>query len=237
MPAPFLFHRPSGFFCRFLVPADLRCHFGTRFIVRALFTSDRNCARLSAAILAISITHLCDQLRRGESIDMNKKLADFRPSFWNAGKVTLPNGTVLNAVEITDDADQARFCTMLGIQPAAAVKPVASQLLSLCIDDFILERKKGGMAVKSLSEYEYILRTILLGTCEDRSMSLITTDMTNDVIRLLQGWPANATKQNVFNRRSPGNIVKLAAFMKMPTIQTNTRNKYLDRLRSVVSAS
>lgn len=75
MSKPYFLARPSGLFCRFLVPSDLRSVIGTRFLVRKLNTSDQGRARLIAAILSLAFREVFSRLRHGEKLDIKKILA------------------------------------------------------------------------------------------------------------------------------------------------------------------
>jgi hypothetical protein len=70
MPKPFFLHRPSRVFCRFRVPTDLRNRIGGRFIVRALYTSDKTRAKLLAAILAVALVQIFERLRGPMQVTM-----------------------------------------------------------------------------------------------------------------------------------------------------------------------
>lgn len=114
MPKPFFLARASGLFVRFRVPNDLRPHFGSRFLVRRLYTADKDQARLAGArmgaalsdvfagvrggtVAKINIKDVLEKARRGETQDLILR------------DVVLRDGTRLGTVEIASDADLAMF--------------------------------------------------------------------------------------------------------------------------------
>lgn len=79
MSNPFFISRPSGLFCRFLVPIDLRFRVGSRYIVRALKTNNSDQARLLAAILAIALSKPYLKMRNREEVAIKKPLPNTAP--------------------------------------------------------------------------------------------------------------------------------------------------------------
>ena len=107
MPAPWLMARESGLYCRVFVPADLRAHLGQRFLVRSLGSRDRDQARLLAARYALVIGEMFRQLRRELAMpepkveDIIKAIkAGGTRDLIRMGKMTLPNGAVIEGLEV-----------------------------------------------------------------------------------------------------------------------------------------
>ena len=71
MPAALLLARPSGLYCRLLVPLSLRAILGKRYIVRSLRTCDRDKARLVAALIALEARAVFAALTRGDEKSMD----------------------------------------------------------------------------------------------------------------------------------------------------------------------
>ena len=127
MPAPWLIARTSGLYCRVFVPADLRPHIGQRFLVRSLGSRDRDQARLLAARYALAIGDLYRQLRR-ELAMPEPKVEDIIKAIQSGGtrdlirmgKMTLPNGAVIENLEVETEDE---FDTV--VKKASEAKPAA----------------------------------------------------------------------------------------------------------------
>ncbi|GAA4024740.1 hypothetical protein GCM10022212_22970 [Actimicrobium antarcticum] len=171
-------------------------------------------------------------------MDIKKLLEDMDTGSirtWRAAKLTLPNGTVVENVDIADDEDQTRFNTFLAATGASASPTVViakSQLLSACIDDFLTERKSGLLSDKNLADYNYVLRRILLDLCGDQPIDDLGIQDANRVVKALQAWPSNATKNPALKNLNAERTMQEAAMRKLPLIGPRTCEKYLDRLRS-----
>lgn len=242
MSKPFFLRRPSGLFCRFLVPVDLRSQIGSRFIVRRLSSSDPNHARLAAALLAIALDKTYELLRRGEVLDLKKILKSADASSvtnWVAERITLPSGVVLEGVTVDGEADQERFNRMLQSLPASAnpnnpypVRQDRSGLLADRIDLFLAERTKGELSKKNLADSEFALRRILLTLCGNKSVNEIDSTDADTVMAALLAWPSNASKKSDFNGLNVPEIIAKARTTDAPLLGPRTIEKYLDRLRS-----
>lgn len=238
MSKPYFISRPSGLFCRFLVPPDLRLKVGSRFIIRALHTQNFDRARLLAAILAIALSKLYVQARNGEELDIKKILGSLdgrQISTWGSSKITLPGGAVLENVQIDDDADQERFnkfvSTISGMA-LATYSPQTSPLLSQCIEEFLDERAKGELSLKNLADYRFALERILIGICGDKPIHTVSIEDTNSAFTALLGWPSNATKNPKLAHIAAQAMPGTAKLLGLPVIAPRTREKYLDRLRA-----
>lgn len=241
MPKPFFLHRPSGIVCRFLVPTDLRKRIGVRFIVRSLYTVDKVRARLIAAILGVALAQIFERLRRGEVLDTRKMLAGIDPSTirrWGADKVTLPGGMVFEGLKIENDADQARFNSMLSsLAPTHAHPPLPTPkidkggLLADRIDLFLDERKRGELSAKNLADAEFALRSLLLALCGNKPLNDIDSEDADQVMAALLRWPSNASKKPAFKNLTATEIVAKSKLIGAAVIAPRTVEKYLDRLR------
>lgn len=91
MPKPFILHRPTGLYVRFLIPQDLRAVVGSRFLVMSLggLTGDR--ARLAAAQLAMALSQQFERLRLKDN-HMKKEAA--LPRLWHPGRDATQWGAV-----------------------------------------------------------------------------------------------------------------------------------------------
>jgi len=142
MPAALLLARTSGLYCRVLVPLALRPILGRRYIVRALRTRDRDEARITAALFAWEVRAVFTALLRGggqEVVDPKEYLKKLDPNSirdFGAKKITLPTGTVIEGLKITNDEDERRFMrkhTLIGeriIAAASALRPVGAVVRS-----------------------------------------------------------------------------------------------------------
>jgi len=126
MPSPWLMARKSGFYCRVFVPADLRPSIGQRFLVRSLGERVRDQARLIAAQYALSIGELFRQLRKELSM-AEPKVEDIIKAIQSGGtrelirvgRMQLPNGAVLEDVEVDTEGELETVVK----QASAAVAP------------------------------------------------------------------------------------------------------------------
>jgi integrase len=250
MPKPYFLHRPSGLFCRFLVPADLQQQAGTRFIVRALNTFDCNYARLLAAILGIAIGNLFTRMRNGEKLDFRNLLSQTRlPQVQHLiiGKVTSPDGHVFEGVQIDSEDDQRlfeqilsarqpRFITMLPA-PSVPVAPADNgDLLATRIEQFLSEKERGQLSAKNLADAAFALRGLLLALCDTneekpKRLNDVGSDDADKVMVALLNWPSNASKKPAFQGLSAIEIVAKAQLIDAEVIAPRTVEKYLDRLR------
>lgn len=238
MSKPFFIDRPTGLFCRFLVPVDLRALLARRFIVRKLYTSDRSQARLIAAILAIAFMKVFARLRHGEDLDIEKILGSIDAtslSNWEAKKLTLPGGIVIEGLKIKDDADQARFNSLfekLGHAHIATPVDQKGGMLGDRIVQFLTERKKGELSEKNLADASFALHGLLLPLVGNKRLNDVDSDDADVVMKALLQWPSNASKKPEFKGLSVSEIIEKAIALQAPTLGARTVEKYLDRLRA-----
>lgn len=245
MPKPYLLRRPSGIFCRFLVPTDLRDRIGTRFIVRSLCTSDKSHAALLAAILSIAIRNIFERMRHGESVDFKKlfsqtQLAQVRDL--KVGKVTAPDGVIFENVEIENAEDLRLFDQMLRTGNFRPVLPEPSKnmdspsansnMVQDCIDQYLYQRERGLLSAKNLADAEFALRTLLLPLCGNKPLNDIGSEDADKVMDALLRWPSNARKKSAFQGLTVSEILTKAQLAGSPLIGPRTVEKYLDRLRA-----
>ena len=240
MPKPFIFQRPSGLFCRFLVPVGLRGHMGCRFLVRALFTVDQDRARLLASILAVSLAQLFRRVRRGENLDVKKLLQSGQFEGLRQlmiGKVTTQTGETFENVKIDNDDDQRRFEALLH---SGSFKPQLPDPIRRSDEDHLLEDKiasflavkaKGDLSEKNLAEAEFALRRLVLPLCGNKPVSLIGSHDADKVMNALLEWPSNASKKQTFKALTAAEIIVKARLVNARMIAPRTVEKYLDRIR------
>ena len=242
MPKPFFIRRPSGIFCRFLVPANLQGLIGSRYIVRALRTDNWERARLLAAILSIAITQIFERTRAGENLDIKKLLASGQlppSSKWGAAKMTLPGGTVIENIKIDTQEDHERITAMIRELSLLSgnVRVVESEddrggLLAQRVDQFLTEKKAGELSAKNIADAEFALLTLLLPLCGNKAINEINSDDADKIVDALLKWPTNATKKAIFKGLTTQEIIDKAVSIKAAMLKPRTREKYLDRLRA-----
>jgi integrase len=237
----FIYFKKSGFYCRFLIPHDLQVVFNRRYVVRALHTSNGNHGRLLAALLAIRIQHIFDLVREGHVMDLQSLLAQLRPGSiarWEAGKVTLPNGALLENINIQDDEDQQRFNSavvnigsLAGMLAPSSSKHDKGGLLVDRINQYLAERKRGELSQKNLNDAEFALRYLLVGLCGNKFVNDVGHEDADRVMNALMCWPANARKKSAFKNLSVSEIIQKAKEINAAQLAPRTVEKYLDRLR------
>ena len=250
MPKPFFLARPSGLFVRFLVPLDLRPRLGTRFVVRRLYVSHPDHARLAAARMGAALSDAFTQLRRGSVADFDLKgllekqrrgeLRDLTMT-----DVVLGDGTRLGTVEITSPADLAMFHAVRGATSqvpaaapsslAAAGAPVAgaSPLFDEAFDNYrerrVLSNLTGDVDMANTQR-------IFVEMNGDKPLALITDDDILNFEKAAANWPVNARKLKAFKGLKAPEIVKASQARQTardPTltlISDNTRRKHRDNL-------
>jgi integrase len=246
MPKPLFILRPTGLFCRFRVPTDLRVQIGSQFLVRALNTVDKDRARLLAAILGIALGEMFGCLRQGMNVDVKKILAGLDPATlkkWEAKEITV-GGVTLKDIHVTDDADQARlndFVKLLAsTTPAPLPTPVAAPIpvkvdkggfLKDRIEQFLAEQTAGELSLKNISDFNFSLHYLLIGLCGNKPLNEIDGDDADAVMKALLKWPANAAKKRNLKGLMPLEVIAKNEELKFPVIQPRTVEKNLDRLR------
>lgn len=248
MPKPYLFRRPSGLFCRFLVPVDLRDQVGTRFIVRALRTSEKSQAALLAAILSVALKNIFERMRHGESVDFKKLLSQtplLQRRDLTVGKVTSADGVVFENVQIDNADDLRHFDQLLRsgnfqplLPPPSTNKDSPARnggLLRDRIDRFLLQRERGLLSAKNLADAKFALLGLLLPLCGNKPLNDIGSDDADTVMDALLKWPSNASKKPDFKGLSVHEILVKAQLVNAPLIGPRTVEKYLDRLRAFFS--
>ena len=241
MPKPFFMHRPSGLFCRFLVPTSLRPIIGCRYIVRALFTSDKDRGRLLASILALSIEQIFKNIRQGQSVDIKKRLDSSQFESLRQLKIaraTNADGATFENIEIDSDEDQKRFDKLMrpgNFQPILAEPARRSDkggLLADRIDSYLIQRKKGELSEKNIAEATFALRGLLLPLCGNKPLNDIDSEDADKLMNALLEWPSNAKKKSSYNDLTLNETIAKARLKKVATIAPRTVEKYLDRIRA-----
>ncbi|HVJ63334.1 MAG TPA: hypothetical protein VM555_11560, partial [Tahibacter sp.] len=173
MPSPLVYTRPSGLFVRFWVPPDLRDRVGSKFIVRALGRIDADTARLLAALMGCALSSVYGLLRRESAmaIDVKELLRKAQAGElrdWTSSAIRLPNGAVLENVQVSTPQDARTFAHALDalgrIAPAAAVpaantsEPVAGPGLSERIRLFLAQFAQRKLSAKVSIDTQWSLR-------------------------------------------------------------------------------
>lgn len=181
MPSPFVFVRPSGVFVRFWVPLDLRARVGSKFIVRRLGLVDKDTGRLLAAAMASALSSGYEMLRRDPpvAIDLKallKKAQSGELRDWTSSAIRLPNGAVLENVQINGLEDAQTLAHTLATlnrlestpassaeprsapMPAQQPVPVSGLMLSECVSRFLQQFAQRGLSSKVLLEQTWTLK-------------------------------------------------------------------------------
>lgn len=248
MPSPLILARKSGLYCRFLIPADLRAAFGQRFVVRALHAHDRDEARLQAALLAIELSAVFSAARKGTGMDVKQLLANIDPDKvrdFGAKKITFPNGTVIEDVQINSDDDLKRFNAFSATQstPAATntaapqIKPQPNHppehavLLSKRMETFLNNLKVGKRSEKIQDEYLNSLQ-LLIECCNDKPPADYTVENADAFEDVIQSLPPNRTKRKEFEGLTAPDAAKWNTIKQGKVIGTRTMEKHVERVRA-----
>lgn len=236
---------------RFWVPPDLRALVGSRFVVRRLYTVDKDQARLAGArmgaalsevfagvrggtVAKIDIKDVLEKARRGETQDLILR------------DVVLRDGTRLGTVEIASDADLALFGAVQaggGTVPAAPTAPLPpptlpspappSMLFTDAFENFrerrILAKQGGDVDLKATQR-------IFEEVNGNKPLAEIADDDILNFERATANWPVNASKVKRYAGMSAADIVRdslrrqAARDPELKLIADNTQRKYRDNL-------
>ncbi len=256
MPSPFVYARPSGIFVRFWVPLDLRPRVGSKFLVRRLGLVDKDTGRLLAAQMASALSSAYGLLRREPSVaidlkDLLKKAQSGQLRDWTSSAIRLPNGTVLENVQINglEDAQTlAHTLTALNrlgpastapAEPVAAPPPTAAPappptpalMLSDCVSRFLQHFAQRGLSAKVMLEQTWTLE-LFQGAVGDVPMNTLGHPEMDRFLAALAIWPSNASKRKAYRGLSvPEVLAKAKREGHSASIAPRTKEKHFDRLR------
>ena len=254
MPAPLLLVRKSGFYCRFLVPSDLRQTLGQRYIVRSLGYCTRDEARWHASALALKLAAAFATLREGLSMDFNEfkakvSIADIRD--FTAKKITTRSGTVLEGVEVRNAeevkllnefvqanggmAENAPTATTPAPLPAAPVGPPRSASVDILLSERMAQHdklnKKANKSEKLLDEYDRALRR-LIALCGDKPPADYTVADADAYEDMLLNLPVYPKQHDVFQGLDEPKMAQMNKTLGHPKVGVRTIEKHFDRARA-----
>jgi hypothetical protein len=238
-------------FVRFWVPPDLRVLVGSRFVVRRLYTTDQDQARLAGArmgaalseafagvrggtVAKIDIKDVLEKARRGETRDLTLR------------DVVLRDGTRLGTVEIASETDLALFgavqagfaaqavpsAPMPAPAPPSPVEP-PSMLFS---DAFETYRERRILAKQTGDVDLQATQRIFEEVNGNKPLAEIADDNILNFERATANWPVNARKLKRYAGMSAAEIVRdslrrqAARDPELKLIADNTQRKYRDSL-------
>ena len=251
MPSPLILARKSGLYCRFLIPADLRAAFGQRFVVRALHAHDRDKARLQAALLAIELSAVFSAARKGTGMDVKQLLANIDPDKvrdFGVKKITFPNGTVIEDVQINSDDDLKRFNAFSATQSTPAVTNTAAPQaqpqrnrppehavpLSKRMVQYLKNLEVAERSVKILEEYPHSLN-LLLECCGDKPPADYTVEDADIVEGVILFLPLNRTKRKELRGLTAPYAADWNKITGGKIIATRTMEKHIERIRAFLN--
>jgi integrase len=245
MPKPFFVRRPSGLYARFLVPADLRHVVGSRFLVRPLYASTADAARLTAACMGMALSKAFRAMRSGELVSVKKVLGNIPGDVdlreWS-GTVRLKNGAVFENVAIESDEDARRFNDMVKLvggladSPAPAPTASAAPLLSVQAAAFVADLETARRSDKNVLDTRHALK-VFLGVVGDRPLDQVNASHIRHYLGELKVWPSNATKRREYRDLSVSAILKKARTVPDERrLSSRAQDKYRDRLEAFFNA-
>lgn len=254
MPSPFVFARPSGVFVRFWVPLDLRARIGSKFLVRRLGLVDKDTGRLLAAQMASVLSSAYGLLRREPSVaidlkDLLKKAQSGQLRDWTSSAIRLPNGAVLENVQINGLEDAQTLAHTLAtlnrlgsaspssVVPSSVPTPspqlaaASGSTLFDCVSRFLQHFTQRGLSAKVMVEQTWTLE-LFQGAVGDVPMSTLGPLEMDRFLAALAIWPSNASKRKAYRGLSvPEVLTKAQREGQTPSIAPRTKEKHFDRLR------
>lgn len=233
MPKPFILHRRTGRYVRFLVPHDLRAAIGQRFIVRRLRDTDPDAARLAAARMGAALCRLFERLREGYTVadydikGLLEKNCRGELRELTIGHAVGKDGTQYHNIQINNPLDAELFhqikegrsvkVSVPGIGetfnlPAAPLPPAPppasdKPLLSAAIADYKRERE-GKRDSSGEMDVANVL-DIFLTLTGDLRLHLVNRDHIREFEELVKVWPSNAKKKAQFKGMNNAQILKM----------------------------
>lgn len=235
---------------RFRVPTDLRKILGSRFVVRRLYTSDQDQARLAGARMGAALSEAFARIRRGTVAEIDIKDLVNRARRGETRDLTLrdvmlSDGTRLGTVEIATDADLALFGAVRSggspnqlsdptAQPVpASPAPSASMMFSDAFDTY---RERRLLANQSGDVDLQATQRLFEEINGDKPLDQINDDDILGFERATANWPVNARKFKRYAGMSSSEIVRESLRRQaerdpdLKLISDNTRRKHRDGL-------
>lgn len=248
MPKPLLLHRPAGVYVRFLVPADLRGHVGSRFIVRSVHERG-DAARLVAAIMGLALSQAFQAIRVGRMVDVKKLLDGLGQGNnlreWTLEGVRLPNGVNIDRLQADGPQDQEsleRFIARLGIggnvpavapptgQPQANSGPLLSKASADYLGDLGRAIKRGELEEKTKTESAHSLRLLAGVLAADKPVGDINTDDIRAFFDAVLIWPKRASQREPYKGKMVQEVLTLVRANPEPPPAAWTVDKHRQRL-------
>lgn len=255
---PFVYAPPSGVFVRFWVPLDLRARVGSKFLVRRLGLVDKDTGRLLAAQMASALSSVHGLLRRAPSVAIDlkvllKKAQSGQLRDWTSNAIRLPNGAVLENVQINGlevaqplahtlatlnrlvpaPASSTPAEPVAGPQPVAAPAPTSTPALMLSdgVSRFLQHFAQRGLSAKVMLEQTWTLERFQ-GAVGDVPISTLGPLEMDRFLAALAVWPSNASKRKAYRGLSvPEVLAKAKREGHSAAIAPRTKEKHFDRLR------
>jgi integrase len=248
-----MLNRPSGWYVRFLVPADLRDAIGSRFLVRSLGSRRGDAARFLAAAYGVALSQAFATLRRGSAMVDVKKLLEgaqnaaddgtLRP--WTAsgvqvGRVNLGDVTVngpadtedfIRAVQSLLDSPTNAPATpaLVAPQTVPAVPQEPAPLLSVEIQSHLADLERRQLAPDTITESKHTLR-IFLATTGDIPVQAIKATHVRAFLDAVRWWPERATVRPKYRDLSVLEIIAAGKRDQVSMPSSHTLNKHRQRL-------
>lgn len=252
MPKPFFLARASGLFVRFRVPNDLRPHIGSRFVVRRLYTADKDQARLAGARMGAALSEAFARIRGGTVADIDikdvlEKARRGETRDLTLRDVVLRDGTRVGTVEIASEADLALFGAVqaggvaahqapLAPLPATPAPPAPAVPSMLFTDAFENYRERRILAKQGGDVDLQATQRIFAEVNGNKPLAEITDDDILNFERATANWPVNASRLKRYAGMSAADIVsdslrrQKARDPELVLIADNTQRKHRDGL-------
>lgn len=251
MPTPLFLVRPSGLYVRFLVPADLQAHVGSRYLVRPLRLPPGDLARLVAARMAVALSRAFAAMRRpGGSMDkaeldeLLRKAAAGELLDLTLEGVQLSNGVKVARAQINTPQDAELFQQTLAelakTDPLAAavqgyVAPPPPKPVGLSLSDAIAvhlaDLERAGLHPKTTTESRHTLKLFAAAVGCDCAVSTLTQDHVRAFFDLVGHWPPHASIRAPYRDMvDPLEVVALAKASGEPAPAAWTQAKHRQRL-------
>jgi len=234
MPKPYIVHKPSGRYVRWLIPTDLRPILGARFIVRRIRTPTPDLARLFVAGLSVTLSLAFEAIREGEAMPDVKTLLDSaekalktgKAKEWTAELIKVGNKVEFRNVktdgsEDTDDFIRTKKIIEKEEEPKAML---ADEITKHLLDLVRLKRSND-----TLLESTHTLK-ILLGVIGDIDIKQINADHIRVFWDGVRWWPRNASKLRKYKGLSVKEIIECGKQEKVDGPAPYTLIKHRQRL-------
>jgi integrase len=241
--------RPSGFYCRVFIPADLQPLFGKRYLVRALGARDRDGARLLAAEFAVEVGAAFRRMRQEGLMAKPPSVQDVLRNLQSDGARELvvrrgPGGAI--ELDIQSDEDEARakrlypeFFTKGGSVPTGPVDTRFRQRNAHAVpvskrrEGFIERLKDENSTVKYQRECDDAIH-MLIDIAGDLPPDDYDPDIIDNVVKRLGFLPLNPDKdperRDYWKKRNHLERSREVELLDLPRISRTTVKKHVARL-------